>query len=302
MTQPQHYRVSLAKAIAHYQQGDLTAKGLLHFYLKIRIAPGWTMKKTAKEICNELGIGKTAFYSALSKLKAEGSINWSTPANTQFSISLPFRECGNDSVNAESQFAIAESDSVNAENDSVNAESQFAIAESDSVNAENDSVNAESQFAIAENKSPEVPTGKVFSNSPYSSSNLLSNSSFKSLSDERERNFLEFKSGLIPEEFESFWDFAMYVAKSFKPTLTTEAIRLPEAWIKKYHQELYNQFLDGLEQKYGSRNFAEILSWEKSSGNSPIVENQAEHSPSAAVMDQCQCSQCSSEEEEAICW
>jgi hypothetical protein len=279
MTQPQHYRVSLAKAIAHYQQGDLTAKGLLHFYLKIRIAPGWIMKKTAKEICDELGIGKTAFYSALSKLKAEGSINWSTPPNTQFSISLPFRECGNDSVNAESQFAIAESDSVNAENDSVNAESQFAIAE---------------------NKSPEVPTGKVFSNSPYSSSNLLSNSSFKSLSDERERNFLEFKSGLIPEEFESFWDFAMYVAKSFKPTLTTEAIRLPEAWIKKYHQELYNQFLDGLEQKYGSRNFAEILSWEKSSGNSPIVENQAEHSPSAAVMGQCKCSQCSPVEEEAI--
>jgi len=40
----------------------------------------------------------------------------------------------------------------------------------------------------------------------------------------------------------------------------------------------------------------------KSSGNSPIVENQAEHSPSAAVMDQCQCSQCSSAEEEEICW
>ena len=32
---PQHYRVSLADAIAHYQKGDLTAKGLLHFYFKI---------------------------------------------------------------------------------------------------------------------------------------------------------------------------------------------------------------------------------------------------------------------------
>ncbi len=264
MTQPQHYRVSLAKAIAHYQQGDLTAKGLLHFYLKIRIAPGWTMKKTAKEICDELGIGKTAFYSALSKLKAEGSINWSTPANTQFSISLPFRECGNDSANAESQFAIAESDSVNAENDSVNAESQFAIAE---------------------NKSPEVPTGKVSSNSPYSSSNLLS-TFISSLSSDGER-----------EIFESF---CLQAASSMpmQPTLISR-------WIEMNAKSLIEEYrLRVIDRKVILKDeFYEVNSNSgKSSGNSPIVENQAEHSPSAAVMDQCQCSQCSSAEEEEICW
>lgn len=90
----------------------------------------------------------------------------------------------------------------------------------------------------------------------------------------RERTFLEFKEGLSKEEFQAFWDYAMYVATSFRETLKTNAIRLPEAWIKKYHQELYQQFLDELEHKYGSRNFEEILARSKNSDNSPSVKKQ----------------------------
>lgn len=101
----QHYRITLNDAIVHYNNGDITAKGIVHIYLKIKLKPesGWILRKSAKEICQELGIGKTAFYNAMSRLKTEGAINWSVPENTTFSISLPFRECGMDSAIAESE-------------------------------------------------------------------------------------------------------------------------------------------------------------------------------------------------------
>ncbi len=85
----QHCETTLEEAISHYQLGDLTAKGLLHFYVKIRLAPGWTLKESQKQICETLGISRPAFYNAISRLKAEGSINWSTPENTKYSISRP---------------------------------------------------------------------------------------------------------------------------------------------------------------------------------------------------------------------
>jgi len=70
------------------KKATLQQKGLLHFYFKIRLKAGWTLKETQRQITEKLGISRAAFYSALSKLKAEGSINWSAPANTKFSISL----------------------------------------------------------------------------------------------------------------------------------------------------------------------------------------------------------------------
>jgi hypothetical protein len=120
----QHYRVTLSDAIAHYQAGDLTAKGLVHIYIKIRCKPGWTIKVDHKEVCPLLGIRKTAFYNAISRLKAEGSIDWEAPQGIVVSLSTSsgFRECGKESANAESQSANAESQSANAESQSANAE------------------------------------------------------------------------------------------------------------------------------------------------------------------------------------
>lgn len=83
MTQ-QHYRVTLEQACAkraigsaHYQAGDLTAKGLLHFYIKLLIEPDTqiTIGSSQEKVCQELGIGKSAFYNALSRLKMEGAID-----------------------------------------------------------------------------------------------------------------------------------------------------------------------------------------------------------------------------------
>lgn len=169
MTQ-QHYRMTLQDAINHYQQGDITAKGLLHIYFKIKIAPGWTMNKSQKEICEELGIKKTAFYNALSRLKAEGSINWTVPESTKFSITLSFHNSGNDS-------AITNDNSAITNEFSAIAESQTRIAEN--------------QFANAENKSPKPAPEMTSSDSP----DLYSNSSqsfIQSLSQGERENFLKF--------------------------------------------------------------------------------------------------------------
>jgi hypothetical protein len=166
----QFYKMTLAEAITHYQQGDLTAKGLLHIYFKIKIAPGWSMNKSQKEICDELGIKKTAFYNAISRLKADGSINWSVPDNTKFSISIPFREHENDS-------AIAENQTRNAENQTRNAENQTR--------------NAENQTRNAESKTPKPASNIASSNSPdlYSDSLQIY---LISLSEGERKNFLDF--------------------------------------------------------------------------------------------------------------
>jgi len=74
---------------------------------------------------------------------------------------------------------------------------------------------------------------------------------------------------------------------------------LEESWIASHCDELSNQSQRDFEfQKsyYEMRN-----SWQnKSSDNSPSVEKAVRHSPSAAVMGQCKCSQCSPVEEEEI--
>ena len=165
----QHYEVTLTSAIAHYQKGDLTAKGLLLFYLKIRLKQGWVLKETQKEITDKLGISRAAFYSALSKLKAEGSINWSTPANTKFSISL------NSSL-------------------STDEDDQSTIVDTESTIQDDQSTIVDSTSFIVTGEKTEANQGKGLENSSYSSSSFSSNflSTFlSSLSSERERETFE---------------------------------------------------------------------------------------------------------------
>ena len=73
----QFYRLTLDRAIADYQDGLITATGLLRYYLKIRYAPGWKIRLNPEEICSLLGFTKATFYKALAKLKKLGraSIN-----------------------------------------------------------------------------------------------------------------------------------------------------------------------------------------------------------------------------------
>jgi hypothetical protein len=166
----QHYRMILADAISKYGTGDITAKGLVHFYILIKCRPGWKIRLEHQKVCKELGIAKTAFYNAISRLREEGSIDWEAPKGILVSISGSFRECGIDS-------AIAETESANTEWDS-------AIAETESANTEWNST-------IAELKSSESLSDRGCSNSPdllTDSYQIFSNS----LSEDERENFLNF--------------------------------------------------------------------------------------------------------------
>ncbi len=73
MTQ-QYYRLKLTEAIALYKHGLLSTSGLLYFFLRIRLAPGWKMTLHQREISEKLGISKSQFYRAINKLSASGLI------------------------------------------------------------------------------------------------------------------------------------------------------------------------------------------------------------------------------------
>lgn len=204
----QHYRLTLQDAIAHYQQGDLTAKGLLHFYLKIRLKPGWTLRETQKEICQKLGISRAAFYSALSRLRAEGSIQWTTPANTQFSISLGVCECRQQSTSMDEESTFVDSVSTNVDEESTTVDSL--------------STSMDEKSTIVENKSPKSLPDKGFSDSPNSSSN----------------SFQFFFNSLSEETRESFLANCKYEASRLpKPVV------LLDSWIAAHYQELWSIFI-----------------------------------------------------------
>ncbi len=86
MTQ-QHYRLTLSEAIAHYNDGLITASGLLYFYLKIRLAPRWKCTLHQREISSKLGISRTAFYKAIAKLSEKRLIEFETPNGITVTLS-----------------------------------------------------------------------------------------------------------------------------------------------------------------------------------------------------------------------
>lgn len=109
----QHYRVTLETARRHYKAGHLTATGLVYFAIAIQRQPGWKLRMDAQMVEKELGIKKTAFYNAISRLKADGWIEWEAPeginawiptgSEIQALLTLPDSQQGDFSANAESR-------------------------------------------------------------------------------------------------------------------------------------------------------------------------------------------------------
>ena len=80
MPQPnpnQHYRLSLEKAKQDYKDGIITATGLVYYTVGIYRAPGHKLRvKDIDQFCQQIGINRSAFYKAISKLKTKGRLNW----------------------------------------------------------------------------------------------------------------------------------------------------------------------------------------------------------------------------------
>jgi hypothetical protein len=86
MTQ-QFYKLTLSSAIALYQNGLISATALVYLYILIKLKPGWKLTLQQRPTCSELGIQKTAFYKAISRLKEQGLIDWEAPNGLV--VSLP---------------------------------------------------------------------------------------------------------------------------------------------------------------------------------------------------------------------
>ena len=77
MTQ-QFYKLTLSEVYALYQNGLISATALVYCYIRIKLKPGWKLTLHQRPICSELGIKKTAFYKAISRLKDKDLIDWET--------------------------------------------------------------------------------------------------------------------------------------------------------------------------------------------------------------------------------
>jgi hypothetical protein len=75
----QHYRMTLEEAIALHQCGLISSTALLYCYLRIRLAPGWKITLHQREISQQLGISKAAFYKGIQRLKDKKLIDWEAP-------------------------------------------------------------------------------------------------------------------------------------------------------------------------------------------------------------------------------
>lgn len=70
----QHYRLTLADAIAQYEARLITATALVYYYIRVKRAAGWKITLHEESVSKELGIKKSTFYKAIAKLLEKGLI------------------------------------------------------------------------------------------------------------------------------------------------------------------------------------------------------------------------------------
>jgi hypothetical protein len=75
----QHYRVDLQQAAHLYKNGDLTAKGAIKLWIRIKLKTGWEGFFDTTEIRNIFGMKRSTFWLALGKLEEEVEIQISEP-------------------------------------------------------------------------------------------------------------------------------------------------------------------------------------------------------------------------------
>jgi hypothetical protein len=85
----QFYKMTLEAAISHYRNGDITAKGLLRFWLRIQLAEGWSINVNPTQLRKLLGMKPSTFWAALTKLKEGGEMAWEEPTSMKITRLKP---------------------------------------------------------------------------------------------------------------------------------------------------------------------------------------------------------------------
>jgi len=210
MTQ-QFYKITLPTAIKRYQNGHLTAKGLLCFYFEIKLKPGWEMKKSPKEIYTKLGISRAAFYRAYSALIAEGIIEGQDPHSQKLVIKRPVSDRRQQSYSVDNSSQI------------VDNSSQSVDSSSQPVDNSSQSVDSSSPNSSENSNSGDSPDSSPDSSSDSSSDSLSSSEKER----EKERN-LEF----FNHQDESTKKAIIQTGYNYFIPQLPEYPTLPERWIK----------------------------------------------------------------------
>lgn len=279
------------------QHGLSKTESKLFFYLlKLDRFGDRPAKIKVAEILLATGIGKTAYHDAMNKFEIMG---WFDFKHSDVEISnycMPGRKPTKPEIQSEipeSRFGIPEKKSAKA---------NFKSAKTNS-----DSAKANRKFGKAENEAlkPSPSKGSKAPQTIQTSSNF--NQTNQTLSEAtRERNLAVWKN-LEEKDRMEIRCYARSVAIPKLPIKPT----LEEKWIASHCDELANQS----QRDFGfQKSYYELQNSyrDKLSGNSPPVEKAVRHSPSAALMGQCQCTQCHPVEEpeepveepveEEICW
>ena len=167
----QYYKLTLDRAIADYQDGLITATGLLRYYLKIRYAPGWKIRLNPQEICSLLGFTKATFYKALTKLKNLGQA-----------------EIGKLNL---IPVTLTETEETEEKKDSPIPDNQSPSVNQESPTVDNQSPSGKSSLQSENLTTPKPRKTNVESDSPDSSSDCYSNF-LLSLSQNQREKFLAF--------------------------------------------------------------------------------------------------------------
>ncbi len=162
MNQPkanQHYRLSLEKAKKDYEDGIITATGLVYYAVGICRKPGQKLRvKDIEAFCDELGIGVSTFYKAISKLKVKERLNWEAIAGVDLWIPASnVVEIGS----GREVSTFVETDSLFVESDSTNGKLISPFVETNSIDGEIDSPNEEANSPIGEEKLPKADSQKA---------------------------------------------------------------------------------------------------------------------------------------------
>ena len=184
----QHYRLTWEEVITHYQEGLITAPGLLYYYLKIRLAPGWKMTLHQREITEKLGISRAAFYKAISKLNQQGLIEFEAPNG----ITVMPSTNGDSRLRSETHSTNGDS-RLQSETHSTNGDSRLQ-SETHSINGDSQSTIGDSSLQMetpslrSETRTPKKPLPRQrYGDSPDSYQIFLN-----SLSKEAREKFLDF--------------------------------------------------------------------------------------------------------------
>ena len=277
-TQHQELYVQIKDEVADQiiKHGLSKTESKLFFYLlKLDRFGDRPAKTKVAELLLATGIGKTAYHAAISKFETMG---WFDFKHSDVEIS---------------NYCMPGRNPVKSETQSELPDSRFGISEKKFGKTNSDSAKTNRKFGKAKNEPPEP----AFCKASEASQTIQTSSNFyktnQTLSEAtRERNLIVWKN-LEEKDRNEIRCYARSVAIPKLPIKPT----LEENWIASHCNELANQCHRDFEFQ---KSYYELQNSyrDKLSANSPPVEKAVRHSPSAAVMGQCQCAQCHPVEEE----